>query len=46
MTQPDLDAMKKPELLQYAADNNIQGVESTMLKADIITAIKGARGWT
>ncbi|MED1642302.1 hypothetical protein P4U99_03590 [Brevibacillus agri] len=43
-TQPDLDAMTKTELLEFAA--GIEGVSSTMLKADIIAAIKGAKGWT
>ncbi|TQR33976.1 hypothetical protein C7Y45_18445 [Brevibacillus brevis] len=46
MTQPDLDAMTKSELLQFASDHGIEGVSSTMLKAEIITAIKGALGWT
>jgi len=44
--QPNLDAMTKSELLQYAADHGIGGLSSSMLKADIIAAIKGAMGWT
>ncbi|MEI7027151.1 Rho termination factor N-terminal domain-containing protein [Paenibacillus sp. y28] len=43
---PDPDAMTKAELLQYAADHGVNGLMSTMLKADIIAAIKGAMGWT
>lgn len=42
----DLDAMTKAQLLQYAEDHGISGLSSSMLKADIIAAIKGAMGWT
>ncbi|MDO3680561.1 hypothetical protein [Paenibacillus ehimensis] len=45
-TQPDLDAMTKAELLKFAEDHGVTGVSSTMLKADIISTIKGAMGWT
>lgn len=38
----DLDSMTKAELLEYAAANNIKGVNSSMLKADILTVIKEA----
>lgn len=37
--------MTKSELLQYAEDNNIEGLSSMMLKANILEAIKGAMGW-
>ena len=36
----DLDSMTKAQLLEYAADNGITGVSSSMLKADILAAIK------
>lgn len=38
----DLDSMTKAELLEYAEQNNISGVNSSMLKADILSTIKGA----
>jgi hypothetical protein len=38
--------MTKSELLQFAADQGIEGLTSAMLKADIITSIKEAMGWT
>lgn len=38
----DLDSMTKAELLTYAEQNGITGVNSAMLKADILAAIKGA----
>jgi hypothetical protein len=34
--------MTKTQLLEYAAENGIEGVNSSMLKADIIKAIEGA----
>ena len=34
--------MTKAELLAYAEQNGITGVTSAMLKADILSAIKGA----
>ncbi|BBI32481.1 Rho termination factor N-terminal domain-containing protein [Cohnella abietis] len=43
---PNLDAMTKAELLQFADDHGITGVVSSMLKADVIAAIKEAKGWT
>lgn len=47
LTEPepvDLDGMTKAELLAYAAENGITGVSSSMLKADILAAIKAAEG--
>lgn len=44
--QVNLDAMTKAELLQLAEDYGVSGLTSTMLKADIVSAIKGAMGWT
>ena len=38
----NLDSMTKAELLTYAEQNGITGVNSAMLKADILAAIKGA----
>lgn len=34
--------MTKAQLLDYAEENGIKGVSSSMLKADILSAIKGA----
>ncbi len=39
----DLDGMTKAELLDYAQDNGISGVNGGMLKADILAEIKGAK---
>ena len=39
---PDLDSMTKAQLLAYAAEQGISGVNSTMLKADILSAVKEA----
>ena len=41
-TAGDFDSMTKAELLTYAEQNGITGVNSAMLKADILAAIKGA----
>lgn len=38
----DLDSMTKAQLLAYAGENGIEGVSSSMLKADILAAIKEA----
>ena len=38
----DFDSMTKAELLTYAEQNGITEVNSSMLKADILAAIKGA----
>lgn len=38
----DLSSMTKAELLAYAEANGIEGVSSSMLKADIYAAIKAA----
>lgn len=38
----DLDSMTKAQLLDYAAENGIEGVNSSMLKADILAVIKEA----
>ena len=42
--EANLDGMTKAELLAYAAENGIEGVSSSMLKADILAAIKAAEG--
>ena len=45
MPKPDdvnLDGMTKAQLLAYAAERGIAGVSSSMLKADILAAIKAA----
>ena len=36
--------MTKAQLAQYAADNGIGGVSTSMLKADMIAAIRAAEG--
>lgn len=38
----DLDSMTKTQLAQYAEDNGIEGVSASMLKADMIAAIRAA----
>ena len=38
----NLDGMTRAELLAYAAEKGITGVSSSMLKADILAAIKAA----
>ena len=38
----NLDGMTKAELLAYAAEKGVTGVSSSMLKADILAAIKAA----
>ena len=38
----NLDGMTKAQLLAYAAEKGITGVSSSMLKADILAAIKAA----
>jgi hypothetical protein len=38
----DLASMTKAELLAFAKENGIEGVSSTMLKADIYAVIKEA----
>lgn len=38
----DLDGMTKAELLNYAADNGVDSVDSSMKKADILAIIKNA----
>lgn len=38
----DFDSMTKSELLAYAEHHGVSGVNSAMLKADILAAIKGA----
>lgn len=38
----DFDSMTKAELLAYAEENGIEGVNSSMLKADILAGIKEA----
>lgn len=41
-TAGDFDSMTKAELLAYAGQNGITEVNSSMLKADILAAIKEA----
>lgn len=41
---PDLEAMTKVQLLDFADSNGIAGLNDRMLKADIIAAIKEAMG--
>ncbi|HZK24524.1 MAG TPA: Rho termination factor N-terminal domain-containing protein [Oscillospiraceae bacterium] len=41
----DLEAMTKTELMDFANEHGIEGLNARMLKADIIVAIKGAMGW-
>jgi len=41
---PDLEAMTKAELVEYAEGLGISGLNTRMVKADIIAAIKGAMG--
>jgi hypothetical protein len=38
----DLDSMTKAQLLEYAEQNGISGVNSSMKKADILAVIKEA----
>lgn len=38
----DLDSMTKAQLVAYAEANGIEGVSSSMLKADILATIKEA----
>ena len=38
----DLESMTKAQLAQYAAENGIEGVSTSMLKADMIAAIRAA----
>lgn len=38
----DLSSMTKAELLAYAEENGIEGVSSSMLKADIYAVIAAA----
>ena len=41
-TPLNLDGMTKAQLLSFAKENNISGVSSSMLKADILSTIEGA----
>jgi hypothetical protein len=43
---PDLEAMTKAELVEYAEGLGISGLNTRMVKADIIAAIKEAMEWT
>lgn len=38
----DFDSMTKAELLEFAEANGICGVDSSMLKADILAVVKAA----
>ena len=39
---PDIYSMTKAELIEYAKQNGIEGVSSSMLKADILNVIENA----
>ena len=39
---PDFSTMTKAQLLDYAKENGIEGVSSSMLKADILAVIEEA----
>ena len=39
---PDIHSMTKSELIEYAKQNGIEGVSSSMLKADILSVIENA----
>lgn len=39
---PDFSDMTKAQLLEYAEQNGIEGVSSSMLKADILAVIEEA----
>ena len=39
---PDIHSMTKAQLLEYAEQNGIEGVNSSMLKADILRIIENA----
>ena len=39
---PDIHSMTKAELLAFANQNGIEGVNSSMLKADILSVIEQA----
>lgn len=41
---PDFDSMTKAQLLEYAEEHGIEGVNSRMLKADILEVITNAHG--
>lgn len=40
--ETDLESMTKAELLAYAQERGIEGVSTSMLKADMIAAIRAA----
>jgi hypothetical protein len=39
----DLESMTKDQLIAYAQENNIEGIKSSMTKAQITEVIKGAQ---
>ena len=41
----DLEKMTKAQLIAFASEHGISGLNDRMLKADIIVAIKEAMGW-
>ena len=41
---PDFEAMTKGQLAEYAADHNIEGVDSADTKAEMIAALQGGEG--
>jgi len=41
----DLEKMTKSQLITFAGEHGISGLNDRMLKADIIAAIKEAMGW-
>ena len=42
LNAPNLSGMTKAQLLDYAAENGVDGVSGAMKKADIIATIEGA----
>ena len=42
LSAPDFSGMTKTELLDYADENGVEGVSSSMRKADILAVLQGA----
>ena len=40
LSTPDLSGMTKAELLDYADENGVEGVNSSMKKADILAVLE------
>ena len=41
LSTPDFSSMTKAELLDYADENGVEGVSSSMRKADILAVLQG-----